>query len=161
DVEEVRVGAAREADAERLAHERARAVAAAHVRRVVILAAAHADAHAIADRLELDRLARPLDRHAEPREVPDQERLVRVLRIGEEVRDRALALTDVAEADAAAALAGDPQIEAADREPGLGDLAGDAELAVLLERARLDDDRARRQPGRGRLVDDADTDAEA
>ena len=159
DVEEVLVGAAGETDAEFLAHGGARAVAASEEHGVACrpLQIRH---DAIAFFPEVDQFALAVDVHVELCETLDQEPLVFVLRVDEAVRIRALALAECAELDVRHLLRPGPEIRPRKLEAGLDHLAGETELAIELQRPRLDRQSAGGRPGLGRPVDDADPDAQ-
>ena len=114
DVEEVGVGAAREADAQHLAHPGAGAVAAGDVIRLACLLGPvrplQPRQHAGAALFEAEKLRPALDLDALRREALDQQALVRVLRVDQHVRVRAEAPTHLAEGGAGPLLAAHPEV---------------------------------------------------
>src|SRR5712671_4220815 len=106
--------------------------------------------------LEADQLAIALDVHAPLCEPRDEEALVLVLRVDEPERIRALACAKSPQLDAGPPLASGPEIRRREDEPCVDDLAGEAELAVQLQRARLHRKGTRGRARLGSLVDDAD-----
>ena len=94
-------------------------------------------------------------------EVVDEEALVLVLGEDEHEREGAEALAEGAEFDVADVFAFDPEVYGIELVASADDFVGDAELAVELERAGVDDEGARGGARFGDFVDDADADAEA
>src|SRR5712671_179930 len=111
----------------------------------------------VAGFLEADQLAIALDADAPLCEPRDEEALVLVLRVDEPERIRALACAKSPQLDAGPPLASGPEIRRREDEPRVDDLAGEAELAVELQRARLHRKGTRGRARLGRLVDDADS----
>jgi hypothetical protein len=93
--------------------------------------------------------------------VCDEEALVLVLGEDEHIGERAQALAECAELDVADASAFDPEVYGKELVAEADHLVGEADLAVELECAGVDDQRARGDAWFGDLVDDADADAEA
>lgn len=161
DEEQMRVRRARQADAERRSHRRVRTIAARDVRGAACQAVVEPRVDAVFILRELDERTRSIDLHAGGSERADQQALVRALRIHQLERIRAEPFAETRELDSPGVLAADPPVRRR-RSPALADhLVGDAELAIELERARRDADRARRGARLGDLVDDPDAHARA
>ena len=118
----------------------------------------HARAHAAARLLEARELATALHRDAELGQAIDQELLVLVLWEHEGEGKRTQAGAEIAEYRARAPLAGDPEAHRRHAVPAVDDRAGQMDLAVELERARLNGERPRSRAGLCRTVDEADRD---
>ncbi len=89
----------------------------------------------------------------------DQQPLVLVLRVDQCVRERAQARAHGAQHAVRHLLAGDPQIHRENAPSEVDHRAGETDLAIQLERAGLDGERARRRSGFRGLVDNPDADA--
>src|SRR5439155_25518787 len=159
DVEKVLIGAARITDAELLAHGRARAVAAGE--ECGLARRSSQMRHDTAARfLEIEQLSLSLDAHVQLFEPLDEEALVLVLRVDEPVWIGAPAQAQLAELDVRGLPGSGPEVRCGEHQPGFDDLIGEAELAIELQRARLQRQRARSGAGLGSLIDDAGPDAE-
>src|SRR5207249_10098622 len=93
-------------------------------------------------------------------EAGDQEALVLVLRVDEPVRKGAPARAQAAEVEVRGSSASGPEICCGEHQARFDHFVGDTELAVELQRPRLNRQRTRSGPWFGRFVDDADPDAE-
>src|SRR4051812_35610204 len=117
-IEEVRIGAAREAGAQDATHCGTRSVTSGEVLRLANLLTPigpfHASEHASTTVLEAEELGLALDHHALSRQLFDQKALVLVLRKDQHVRERAHTLADVTEVDTRHLLAPSPKVR--DRE---------------------------------------------
>ena len=83
-----------------------------------------------------------------------------VLWVDEPVWIGAPAHAQLAELDVRRLPGSGPEVRCGEHQPGFDDLIGEAELAVELQRARLQRQRARSGAGLGSLIDDAEPDAE-
>ena len=99
--------------------------------------------------------------HARLRKLGDQHALVLVLRVDDHVRKRRQPGADVPECHAARLSATHPQIDGGEAQSVVDHLGVYAELAIELERARVNHQGARRGARLRRLVDDAHAHAEA
>jgi hypothetical protein len=86
----------------------------------------------------------------------DQQALVLLLREHQQVREWAQPLSHFTESGASDLFAADPQICGGELQPPLDHCICEADLAIELERARMDDDRPRCCSRLLRLVDDTD-----
>ena len=146
DVEEMRVHAAGKTDPHRLAHGGMRAVAPGHVGRRARLFGAipplQTRAHTIGRFLETQKLRLALDVDAGVRQAIDQQALVLVLRKDQRIGKRAEARAHFAENGVRRPLPGDPEIDGDHLPPALDDRLSETDLAVKLERPRVQDQRA-------------------
>src|SRR5438105_13489517 len=110
--------------------------------------------------LEVDQLGPALDAHVQLFEPLDQETLVLVLRVDEPEWIGTPAHAECAKLDVRGSGASGPKIRRGEDETCLDHCVGEAELAIVLERARLHGQRSRGGAGLGGLVDDADADAQ-
>ena len=159
DIEDLPIGAAGKACTDRLAHDRAGAVAAGDVACLAgflpALRPAKAGDHVLALVREADQFGPALNRDAELLQPLDQQPLMLVLRkdlqerIGRQVR------TDALKRQARRRFALHPQIDGGNLVPMFDDGVGEAELAVEFERPRLNRQGPRGRAGLRRLVDDA------
>jgi hypothetical protein len=159
-VENVRISAAGEAGVEPCAYGGMRAVASGKKGRLALLLACVA-VHEMGDDpitalVESAQFARSLDAHACGRKPLDQQTLVLILRKDQHVRKCRRTLAERAKIDMRDLLPGHPQVDRCETDRGVDDGVGDAELPVELERARMNDERARRRSRLGGLVHDAD-----
>ena len=156
DVEDALVGAAGEPDAEQLAHARVGAVAAGDVggaqRRLGAAGVAHAQRHARRPRARSRRssVARSTSTPMRASAAASRRSCSSCGRMTH-VRVRRQPAPDVVEHDAPGVAPARPQVDGRERQAARDDLGGDPELAVELERARVDDQRARRRPRRSAL----------
>ena len=142
-----------------------RAVAAGDVERVAgflrSVGACQRRAHGVFAIRERYELCRSFDRDAALRERVDQKALVLVLREGEHIRKGTQPTPHVAERDATHLSTSDPEIGGGELQSALHDVVGQSNLAIQLECARLNRDRAGRRTRLRDLVDDAHTYAES
>ena len=103
---------------------------------------------------KLYELRSPFDLHAGLAQALDQQALVFVLRKDERVRKWAEPGAHFAQHGMGGALAGNPEICGDRFPPALNHRIREPDLAVELERPRLNSQRARRCPWLCRLVDD-------
>src|SRR5207302_2091951 len=99
--------------------------------------------------------------HVELLEALDQEPLMLVLRVDEPVRIWTPACAQGSELEVRDLPRSGPEVRCRKHETRFDHLAGETELAIELQRPRLHRQSARGGPGLGRLVDDANPDAEA
>jgi len=159
DVEDVRVGAAGKRRAEDLAHPGAGAVASDEPRRFARFLRAvgtlQPRGDAVAVIVESNELQRPLDIDAGRVQVLDQQALVLVLRKDHHEGERADAGAHRAELHVRHFAAANPEIDSGKAQAACHHIVGDADFAIELERAGVNDERARGRARLGHLVDDA------
>ncbi len=165
DVEEMVVRAARETDAQPLAHGGMRAVAAGDIKSLARVGAAigafEPGAHACRRLLEPDELRLALDLDAGFRKAIDQQAFVLVLRIDQRIGKRTDIRAHVAEDHARDMFAAPPEIDGGHLPAALDHRVGETDLLVQLQRSCLDGERTRRRAGLRGLVDDPDADAQS
>src|SRR5256885_5622769 len=154
------VGPTREGDAELLADDRVRAVAAGEKGGAAGRSAQAAD-DAVARFLEVEELGPALDPYPEVPEPLDEEALVLVLRIDESVGIRAERGAERAELDMPRSPSTRPEIRGGKLETRLDHLVGESELAIELQGPHLDGESPGGRAWLLRLVDDADANAKS
>src|SRR5947207_1437866 len=117
--------------------------------------------HAVVVVCERQQLRRTFDLHAELGEAIDEQPFVLVLREREYIRKGTQPASHVTKGNATNLLAREPQVCRDELEPALHDRVGESHLAIDLERARLDRNRARRRAGLRGLVHNAHAHAQA
>ena len=136
------VSAAREADAQDIAHRGMGSVAPGEIRRFARLLGPvrppQAGPHALAVILEAEELGPALDLDPRLAQPVDQEPLVLVLREDHQVRERTQALPHRAEADTGGFPAPHPQVCGRELQSLIDHRLGQADLPVELERPRVD-----------------------
>ena len=165
DVEQMTIGSSREAGAQLLADDRARAIATRKKGRfagfIASVRALQMHGDAVSPLLEADHLGGPIDVDAFFLQPRDQKPLMLILRVNQHVWIRAHPGTDVAESDARGFPAAHPQVGGGEMEPFSDQGVGDTHLPIQLEGAGVHHQRARGSPGLGRFVDNAHAHAEA
>src|SRR4051812_33584369 len=163
-IEQVRIGAAREAGTQGFTHRGTGSVTPGEVIRLAYLLApvrsSQASQHASSIVFEAEELGLALDGHALGGQVVNQKVLVLVLWEDQHVGERAHTLADLAKVDARNLLAPGPKVRDGKLQPSFDHFLAEPELVVELERARLHAQGSRRGSRPCSLVDDAHVHAE-